>query len=348
MLPFKRLPEKQLEEMRVAELVHEGDCSGGWHDAWKAKFVEDGREFTRRFQIDGIPDGYGDAVEDRDGEYQSAYVLGHFGGEKIGTRVIDAGGVWELVQTFGGESEVECPFRTYDPETQESTSSNDPRTVHRREAQLEEKSEVRRDRPRWYGDEKPPNARHAHCIYCEERIGAEHGYLGDYVTVEVWKRIIEPPTREQMIADMADTLFLDAYANHCDDGGDDGGTGNGAPCNGCELFAYRDNGEHWKPGGGEDWADFAPPLDHRNPYTVEARAQATELAERIEKDNGAPLPELYLRAVLREEDPEEYDVDEDAPLFAHYLVMEALGHGVAWSDDHVDHELKLPDVEFYL
>lgn len=31
--------------------------------------------------------------------------------------------------------------------------------------------------------------------------------------------------------------------------------------------------------------------------------------------------------------------------FGYYLAMESLGHGVAWSDDHEDHGLKIPDTE---
>jgi hypothetical protein len=41
------------------------------------------------------------------------------------------------------------------------------------------------------------------------------------------------------------------------------------------------------------------------------------------------------------------EVVDDPEGFGHYLAMQALGHGVAWSDSHEDHGFRLPAVGFY-
>lgn len=333
----KRLTEAELERLRVEQITLE--TGGGLSDTpWEGRILIGGewKPFKRSWIVDGIPDGYGEGLRKRDWRqpeetFQSTYYLGgvYGTGVNVGERVIDANGVWELVATFGGATEVECPARTYDHETGESTSSNKPRKVTRADAQLTAKPE-RRDSPRWYGD-KRPNARRAECLYCENRVGEEHGYLGDdYTVVEVWKRIAEKPERDEIVESMARSFFVDAYANHVDE------------CKGCLVLDDLDEGDHAKPGPGEDWFDYAPELVDNNPFSEEARAKAEELAVHIEKDNGADLVELYLRAVALEG---EHESEPTADRFGHYLMMEAVGHGVSWGDSHPDHELKLPNVE---
>jgi len=71
----------------------------------------------------------------------------------------------------------------------------------------------------------------------------------------------------------------------------------------------------------------------------ELPAKAMEIAKKlyaeIEKDNNIKLEDFT--------PPGEEDFDKD--LFGHYLAMEAMGHGVGWSDDHEDHGLEIPYVE---
>jgi len=89
-----------------------------------------------------------------------------------------------------------------------------------------------------------------------------------------------------------------------------------------------ENGDHEgdAAGPGEDWMDVAP----ETPQS--ARDEATALLRCVEGDNR----EAWAKVLARPE------VEADPKGFGHYLAMEALGHGVAWADDHEDHGLKLP------
>ena len=73
------------------------------------------------------------------------------------------------------------------------------------------------------------------------------------------------------------------------------------------------------------------------PQEIPAKAMeiAKKLYAKIEKDNNIKLEDFT--------PPGEEDFDKD--LFGHYLAMEAMGHGVGWSDDHEDHGLEIPYVE---
>lgn len=308
----RRLTEAELDRLRVEVITHEegGDLSD---EPWRGEILPDRvradppKEFARAWVVDGIPDGYGDDIRDRHTEtYQSAYYLGacYGTGTPIGSRVIDTGGLWELTHTFSGATETECPARHFDHENEED--SREPRKVTDAESQ------------------------DGVCIYCEEAIGEEHRFLGDdAMVVEVWKQIDTRPDRDTMIESMARTFFVEAYASHVDE------------CKGCFILRDIDEGDHARAGSGEDWMDVAPPLVDNNPFAEEARQLARVLAERVEKDNGADLPTLYLLASAMGDDNDHTD-DPDSDDYAHYLVMQAVGHGVSWADSHPDQELKLP------
>lgn len=178
------------------------NCGGGElaDESWDGFIIHerDIVPFTRRLHHDGIADGYGDDFDRYGSTFTTSYVLGHFGtGATVGDRVVDSTGTWELVGSWGGESEVECPGQRWDMKAERDAKGGETFKVKHAEAQLTPKPEVRHTSGRWYGD-KRPNGRHAECIYCEERVGEEHGYLGDYVTIEVWKLIAERPEREEI------------------------------------------------------------------------------------------------------------------------------------------------------
>jgi hypothetical protein len=84
--------------------------------------------------------------------------------------------------------------------------------------------------------------------------------------------------------------------------------------------------------GGMDLMDLA------GETSPDAYTKAKELYRDIEQQNNIKLSEF----TPPEEDYETYDRDN----FGHYLAMEALGSGVGWSDDHEDHYLKLPLIEY--
>jgi hypothetical protein len=141
-------------------------------------------------------------------------------------------------------------------------------------------------------------------------------------------------TFKQIVESMARTLFVNAYADHCEDG--EYNEGNGGPCEGCALWGHNDG--HPQPGGGQDWVDFAPETP------PEALDAANLLAALITGRNGTKLESLLERAVKADGNPEVNDKYlED---FGHYLAMQALGHGVSWTDDHAEFGYKSPRFEF--
>lgn len=110
---------------------------------------------------------------------------------------------------------------------------------------------------------------------------------------------------------------------------------------------------------GRDWMDMAP-------QTPEAAVMlALKLREEVEQHNSTPLEDAFVLALvadLREvaglRGPRtsvtiekmgtaEECADALADKFGHYLVMEALGHGVAWEDDHAEMPLEVPDFDNY-
>lgn len=98
------------------------------------------------------------------------------------------------------------------------------------------------------------------------------------------------------------------------------------------------------------WADFAEEHDATSGFSGQdlmeispepsqfAIKRAEELYDSIEEMNGVDLNGFV---------PPGEDDSFDLEKFGFYLVMEALGHGVAWTDDHEDHGLEMPLIESY-
>ncbi len=80
-------------------------------------------------------------------------------------------------------------------------------------------------------------------------------------------------------------------------------------------------------------------MDLASETSPEAYEKAKELYKQIEESNDVDL-EFF---VPPGEDENEFNEE----LLGHYLTLEALGHGVSWSDDHEDHGLKIPSTEYY-
>lgn len=83
---------------------------------------------------------------------------------------------------------------------------------------------------------------------------------------------------------------------------------------------------------GNDLMDLAPPTEDK------AFDIAKSVYEQIEKDNGINL-ETFV--------PPDESSNFNKADFGHYLMMQALGSGVRWSDSHEDHGLKIPRIEEY-
>jgi hypothetical protein len=92
--------------------------------------------------------------------------------------------------------------------------------------------------------------------------------------------------------------------------------------------------EHGRSHGGRDLMDVAPSTP---PHVYD---EAQKLAIAFETENvGANVTDLMMRA-------EEADGEEPEPnVFGYYLVMQALGHGVSWFDDHKRFPIKFPRFE---
>lgn len=94
---------------------------------------------------------------------------------------------------------------------------------------------------------------------------------------------------------------------------------------------------------GQDWMDIAPKTSGN------ALEFAEDFISRVETLNSS-IEEMLLTALDAdlEEDPDyQFDLRKYVESFGHYLMMQGLGHGVAWTDDHVDIQLNLPHVEYY-
>lgn len=114
---------------------------------------------------------------------------------------------------------------------------------------------------------------------------------------------------DEILDGMARALYVDAWASGMDE---EGLTGN------------------W---GGMDLMDLA---GETSPYAYE---KAKNIYKEIEQLNDTDLSKFTPPG-------EKYDT-YDRENFGHYLIMEALGSGVSWFDDHEDHGLKLPRIEYY-
>lgn len=86
------------------------------------------------------------------------------------------------------------------------------------------------------------------------------------------------------------------------------------------------------PGGAEIF-DYAPETPDM------AYCEAYRFVGMVEHANKMNIHALMWRVLG------EYPKDEEVNKLAHYLVMEAIGHGVSWMDDHDEHGIELPSIE---
>lgn len=135
------------------------------------------------------------------------------------------------------------------------------------------------------------------------------------------------------------------------------------------LLAYADAVENGtlrgrKPGPGGDWDDVAPKtrreardfacylagqitqMNKKSLLFLVRDAMTADAAQyhRTSKSPGADI--VYAGLIENLKNETEYQ-DKYLERFGHCLVMESLGHGVGWSDDHADFNHKVPHVEFY-
>lgn len=116
-----------------------------------------------------------------------------------------------------------------------------------------------------------------------------------------------------IVQSMARTLFVNAWAN-----------------------AEEEEG---RGHGGQELFDVAPKT------SKDAEKAAWRLAGQFEALNGMNIWALAAKVLKQEGLDGDKDAEEE---LGYNLVMEALGSGVAWADDHDDHGLEVPDFEFML
>jgi hypothetical protein len=126
----------------------------------------------------------------------------------------------------------------------------------------------------------------------------------------------------EILDGMARTLFLLAYADFVDREIEDDNPVDDLP----------------RPGGGEDWDDYAP----ETPAT--AKEAASSAAIQLGNANGCGLPELYRRATAACEAGGCEKRTHTPAGFGSDLAMMVTGTGVCWFDDHADFPLS---TDFY-
>lgn len=90
---------------------------------------------------------------------------------------------------------------------------------------------------------------------------------------------------------------------------------------------------------GQDLMDVAPKTSR------DALAAAKKLAAMFaEANEGASMNDLYARALNV---AGAHKGDTSPHSFGHYMAMEAMGHGVSWTDDHPEFKVNIPYFEYY-
>ena len=130
----------------------------------------------------------------------------------------------------------------------------------------------------------------------------------------------------ELIDGAARAMFVCWWADQCSCGWDY----ETCRLNGDSMEGWDPTAEHIpNDPGGVELMDIAP----ETPQS--AVDEAKHLLKTVMLDN-----ETWKAVLAREE------VQADLEGFGHYLAMEAMGHGVAWSDSHDDHGFKLPLTEY--
>lgn len=126
-------------------------------------------------------------------------------------------------------------------------------------------------------------------------------------------------TLDTILAGMARALWVTSWASYCEE------------LEPRRRQKLRDEG--LIPGPGGDWDDAAP----ETPPT--ASLGAKRLARAFEERNGAPIQQLFERAMDADQG---VGTSKEAELFGHYLAMQAMGEGVSWFGDHAKFPLEFP------
>lgn len=103
---------------------------------------------------------------------------------------------------------------------------------------------------------------------------------------------------------------------------------------------YMENAGKAKGWAGQDLMDLAP----KTPAA--ANKWAKKLIATMERMNGKTIEAMAADACSR---PHSHSWEKEGTYedFGHYTAMQALGHGVGWSDSHPAHGFKIPHGEFY-
>lgn len=121
-------------------------------------------------------------------------------------------------------------------------------------------------------------------------------------------------SREEIVRSMARAFFVTGWADHVENG-------------------------HRVSFAGQELMDLAPPTN------AEAFEHAQDFARRVETANKLSLDHMFDRAAF--ETPGLFSKPPTKDDFGHYLAMEGMGSGVAWSDDRPEHGFEVPHVESF-
>lgn len=218
---------------------------------------------------------------------------------------------WEFIEEFTHSGETECPWCS--PEARENGA---------------------------------PGVVGTRCELCENLIksdGPNYLYIGDG-----WMSLVLAPVtegREEMIEQVARTFLVDGwmtFIDYCEEDGEDISV---LPSmSGREIGDVMDETMRlglWcapddmdKEGARELARDFVRDVELANNESIVGMWLIAERKQELVTDHPVDAPSYW-------EEPEQ-------SLFAHYLAMESLGHGVAWSDSHPEHGFEIESVDGYI
>lgn len=129
--------------------------------------------------------------------------------------------------------------------------------------------------------------------------------------------------RDELIEAAARLFFVSAYADFVE-----------------EPERYPDGYDYPRPGGGDDWMEYAPERTPINAYVL-----AGEMWASIEAASKINMYALGARA--NQADGGEYACDVDAEDFGTGLAWMYMGAGPSWFDDHATFEIEVPSAEIH-